>query len=62
MHDGVLVEIGETQDVLDRPQADHTRQLLADLPGLSAAAPGLRATGTPVREPDALEGPTHSTA
>jgi peptide/nickel transport system ATP-binding protein len=62
MHDGVLVEIGETQDVLDRPQADHTRQLLADLPGLSAAAPGLRATGTPVREQDALEGPTHSTA
>jgi ABC-type oligopeptide transport system ATPase subunit len=47
MHDGKLVEIGNTQDVLDHPQADHTRQLLADLPGLAARAPELESTSSP---------------
>jgi peptide/nickel transport system ATP-binding protein len=47
MHDGQLVEIGETQDVLDHPQAEHTRQLLADLPGLSAGAADHNSTGIP---------------
>jgi peptide/nickel transport system ATP-binding protein len=46
MHDGRLVEVGETEDVLDRPQAEHTRQLLADLPGLSAPAPAREASST----------------
>jgi peptide/nickel transport system ATP-binding protein len=64
MHDGRLVEVGQTQDVLDRPQADHTRQLLADLPGLSAVASNFETTGTSqaVCRSDALEGPTHSRA
>ncbi len=62
MHNGQLVEVGETSDVLDRPQADYTRQLLADLPGLSAAAPDLKATGSrePIRASGVVESPTHS--
>ena len=35
MHDGTLIETGETQQVLDRPQAEYTRQLIADLPRLN---------------------------
>jgi peptide/nickel transport system ATP-binding protein len=50
MHDGKLVEIGNTQDVLDHPQAEHTRQLLADLPGLSAPGAELAATSSPSPE------------
>lgn len=63
MHDGELVEMGETQDVLDHPQADHTRQLLADLPGLDTPGPDLDSTSTPrsIRSRHAIESPTHST-
>jgi peptide/nickel transport system ATP-binding protein len=50
MHDGKLVEVGTTQDVLDHPQAEHTRQLLADLPGLSAPNPELATTSSPSPE------------
>jgi hypothetical protein len=49
--------------VLDHPQADHTRQLLADLPGLSALPPDHNSTGIPsVRlGGDANDSPTLST-
>jgi hypothetical protein len=42
--------------VLDHPQAEHTRQLLADLPGLSAASSEQPSTGAPGfgRGPQAL--------
>jgi peptide/nickel transport system ATP-binding protein len=63
MHEGQLVEIGETQDVLDHPRADHTRQLLADLPGLSAPPSEHNSTGGSSfrRGPGAMNSPTLST-
>jgi peptide/nickel transport system ATP-binding protein len=62
MHDGKLVELGETSHVLDHPQADHTRQLLADLPGLSAPAPQRDSTNNPrpTSGPDPNKRPTPS--
>ena len=39
MHDGKLIETGETDHVLDHPQAEYTRQLLADLPRLNTTMP-----------------------
>jgi peptide/nickel transport system ATP-binding protein len=35
---GRIVEAGPVADVLDHPTQDYTRQLLADLPKMSAAA------------------------
>jgi len=40
MHDGQIVETGTVADVLDRPGADYTRQLLDDVPKFSAAMTG----------------------
>ena len=40
MHDGQVVESGTVADVLDRPRADYTRQLLDDVPKFSAAMTG----------------------
>jgi peptide/nickel transport system ATP-binding protein len=42
MHDGRIVESGGVADVLDRPRAAYTRQLLDDVPKFSAA---MTATG-----------------
>ena len=47
IHNGRLVEIGHTQNVLDHPQADHTRQLLTDLPHLSQPTPQLQPAPRP---------------
>jgi ABC-type glutathione transport system ATPase component len=35
MSDGRIVEAGRTLDVLDAPQADYTRRLLADTPQIT---------------------------
>jgi peptide/nickel transport system ATP-binding protein len=40
MHDGRIVESGSVADVLDRPRAPYTRQLLDDVPKFSAAMTG----------------------
>jgi peptide/nickel transport system ATP-binding protein len=40
MHDGRIVESGSVADVLDRPRAAYTRQLLDDVPKFSAAMTG----------------------
>ena len=37
LKDGETVEYGETQQVLSRPQADYTRQLLSAVPRLRRA-------------------------
>ena len=40
MHDGRIVESGSVADVLDRPRAAYTRQLLDDVPKFGAAMTG----------------------
>ena len=37
MHSGRIAESGAVADVLDRPRAEYTRQLLDDVPKFSAA-------------------------
>ena len=48
MHSGVQVEQGEREQVLQRPQADYTRQLLAAVPGMTPPAPRAVADTLPV--------------
>ena len=48
MHRGVQVEQGEREQVLQRPQADYTRQLLAAVPGMTPPAPRAVADMPPV--------------
>ena len=48
MHRGVQVEQGEREQVLQRPQADYTRQLLAAVPGMTPPAPRAVADTPPV--------------
>ena len=48
MHRGVQVEQGEREQVLQRPQADYTRQLLAAVPGMTPPAPRAVADTLPV--------------
>jgi ABC-type oligopeptide transport system ATPase subunit len=36
MHDGVIVEMGATADVFERPQDPYTQLLLASVPRLAA--------------------------
>ncbi|KAA1373079.1 dipeptide ABC transporter ATP-binding protein [Aeromicrobium fastidiosum] len=40
LHRGRVVESGQTDDVLDQPQADYTRHLLASVPGHAAGLHG----------------------
>ncbi|CAB3898730.1 dipeptide ABC transporter ATP-binding protein [Achromobacter deleyi] len=49
MQRGKVVEIGPAQDVFLRPSSDYTRELVASIPGQSAAAPDALsfAAGTP---------------
>ena len=48
MHRGAQVEQGEREQVLQRPQADYTRQLLAAVPGMTPPAPRAVADTPPV--------------
>ena len=45
MNRGRIVEVGKVEQVLDAPQDEYTKSLLADTPSLEAA---LAAGGTPV--------------
>ena len=48
MREGGTVEYGRRADVLDRPQADYTRMLLASVPGAAPPVPRAQATGAAI--------------
>lgn len=59
LHRGVVVEAGPVAQVMDHPQADYTKKLLASIPGSTASAPVDPSTGpTPV--PAALSWSKHT--
>jgi peptide/nickel transport system ATP-binding protein len=52
LNDGVIVEFGPTQEVLDNPQNGYTRRLLSDTPTMFDRMPG----ATPPSQPRASDG------
>jgi ABC-type dipeptide/oligopeptide/nickel transport system ATPase component len=52
LNDGVIVEFGPTQEVLDNPQNEYTRRLLSDTPTMFDRMPG----ATPPSQPRASDG------
>ena len=46
LHHGTVVEQGPIADVMDRPQADYTKKLLASIPASSSHLPGAAAGGS----------------
>lgn len=53
MHQGLVVEQGDTADILDRPEHDYTRDLLAAMPRREPARPVAR--GNPIAEVRSLD-------
>jgi peptide/nickel transport system ATP-binding protein len=49
LSEGVIVEYGETADVLANPQQAYTRQLLANTPSLETATAEVGPDGQPVQ-------------